>query len=249
MSDPAVVAQRAQQRQQGAVASLVTLPFRFFGVLCGSLLLCIVIECVGMHFFWPQESWHHAQAMLNHELDQFSTHFTRSALVQDPGRTAHALVEHAYDWLFVRSGLLDWIRDASAQASAGTRNQAHDFRYTMALVYVHVEAYLIASAYTLLTFLVRFFVLVLTLPLFLLAAFVGFVDGLVRRDVRRFGAGHESGFLHHRARASLMPLAVLPWVTYLALPISVHPLLILLPAATLLSVAMDITVSSFKKYV
>ncbi|EPN9802955.1 TIGR03747 family integrating conjugative element membrane protein [Pseudomonas aeruginosa] len=248
MSDPAVAAQRAQQQQQGAVASLVTPPIRLFGVLCGSLLLCIVIECVGMHFFWPQEGWHHAQAMLSHELDQFSVNFTRSALVQEPGRTAHALVEHGYDWLFVKSGLLEWIRDASAQASAGTRNQAHDFRYYMALVYVHVEEYLIASVYTVLTFLVRFFVLVLTLPLFLLAAFVGFVDGLVRRDVRRFGAGRESGFIYHRAKASLMPLAALPWVTYLALPVSVHPLLILLPSAGLLGVAVCIASATFKKY-
>ena len=51
MSDPAVAAQRQQQRQQGLIAGLVTLPFRFFGVLCGALLLCILIECVGMHFF------------------------------------------------------------------------------------------------------------------------------------------------------------------------------------------------------
>jgi integrating conjugative element membrane protein (TIGR03747 family) len=249
VNDPAVAAQRAQQRQQGAIASLVTLPFRFFGVLCGSLLLCIVIECIGMHFFWPQESWHHAQAMFNHELDQFSANFTRSALVQEPGRTANAIVEHAYDWLFIRSGLLAWIRDASAQASAGTHHQAHDFRYYMAIIYVHMEGYLIASAYTILTFLVRFFVLVLTLPLFLLAAFVGFVDGLVRRDIRRFGAGRESGFVYHRAKSSLMPLAVLPWVTYLALPVSVHPLLILLPAAMLLGAAVDVTAASFKKYI
>ncbi|WP_321897069.1 TIGR03747 family integrating conjugative element membrane protein [Burkholderia cepacia] len=248
MSDPAVAAQRAQQRQQGAVASLVTLPFRLFGALCGSLLLCIVIECVGMHFFWPQESWHHARSMLNHELDQFPASFTRSLLVQEPGRTADALVGHAYDWLFVRSGLLAWIRDASAQAGAGTRNQAHDLRYYMALVYVHVEAYLIAAAYTVLVFLVRFFILVLTLPLFVLSAFVGFVDGLVRRDVRRFGAGRESGFIYHRAKASLMPLAVLPWVTYLALPVSVHPLLILLPGAALLGIATDVAAASFKKY-
>jgi hypothetical protein len=71
-----------------------------------------------------------------------------------------------------------------------------------------------------------------------MAAFVGLVDGLVRRDVRGFGAGRESGFVYHRARASLMPLAVLPWVTYLALPVSVHPLLILLPSAALLGVAV-----------
>ena len=118
----------------------------------------------------------------------------------------------------------------------------------MALVYVHVESYLIASAYTVLVFLVRLLVLTLTLPLLLLAAFVGLVDGLVRRDVRSFGAGRESGFVYHRARATLMPLAVLPWVIYLALPVSVHPLLVLLPGAMLLGSAVDIAAATFKKY-
>ena len=84
--------------------------------------------------------------------------------------------------------------------------------------------------------------------LFLMAAFVGLVDGLVRRDIRRFGAGRESGFIYHRARASLIPLAVLPWVTYLALPVSVNPLLILLPSAALLGVAVCIAAATFKKY-
>ncbi len=104
------------------------------------------------------------------------------------------------------------------------------------------------NAFTTLTFLVRLLVLVLTLPLICTAAFVGLIDGLVRRDVRRFGAGRESGFIYHRAKASLMPLAVLPWVTYLALPISVHPLLILLPSAALLGLAVSLTAGSFKKY-
>ena len=85
-------------------------------------------------------------------------------------------------------------------------------------------------------------------PLFLMAAFVGLVDGLVRRDIRRFGAGRESGFIYHRARASLIPLAVVPWVTYLALPVSVNPLLILLPSAALLGVAVCIAAATFKKY-
>ncbi len=86
------------------------------------------------------------------------------------------------------------------------------------------------------------------MPLICTAAFVGLIDGLVRRDVRRFGAGRESGFIYHRAKASLMPIAVLPWVTYLALPISVHPLLILLPSAALLGLAVSLTAGSFKKY-
>ncbi len=96
MSDPAAVGQRQQAREQGFIATLITLPFRIFGVLCGSLLLCILIECVGIHFFWPEQRWHHAQAMLNYELDQLSSNFTRSALVQEPGRTAHRWVERAW---------------------------------------------------------------------------------------------------------------------------------------------------------
>ena len=86
------------------------------------------------------------------------------------------------------------------------------------------------------------------LVMFLMTAFVGLMDGLVRRDIRRFGAGRESGFIYHRARASLIPLAVLPWVTYLALPVSVNPLLILLPSAALLGVAVCIAAATFKKY-
>jgi hypothetical protein len=44
-----------------------------------------------------------------------------------------------------------------------------------------------------------------------------------------------------------MPLAVLPWVTYLALPISVHPLVILLPSAALLGLAVSLTAGQLQK--
>ena len=241
MSDPAVAAQRQQVRQRGFLASLVTLPFRFFGVLCGSLLLCILVEWIGMHLFWPEQGWRHAQ-------DQLSTHFTRSVVVQEPGRTAHRVVEWAYEWVFLKTGLLEWVQNASAQASAGSHGQTRDFRHYLSQVYVHLESYLIAAAYTVLVFLVRLLVLCLMLPLFLMAAFTGLVDGLVRRDIRRFGAGRESGFVYHRAKASLMPLVVLPWAVYLALPVSISPLLILLPSAVLLGVAVDVAAGSFKKY-
>ncbi|MCC4595441.1 TIGR03747 family integrating conjugative element membrane protein [Xanthomonas campestris pv. phormiicola] len=248
MSDPATTAQRQQTQQQGLIAGFITLPFRLFGVLCGSLLLSITLECVGMHFFWPDQGWRHASSMLDYEVAQLSDNFTRSAVVQEPGRTANKLVKEGYEWLFVRSGLMEWIRNASAQASAPNQGAGRDFRYYISHAYVWLESYLIAAAFTVLVFIVRLLVLVLTLPLFLLAAFVGLVDGLARRDIRRFGAGRESGFVYHRAKASLMPLAVLPWVTYLALPISVNPLLILLPSAVLLGFAVNIAAASFKKY-
>ncbi|MBV2205731.1 MAG: TIGR03747 family integrating conjugative element membrane protein [Pseudomonas sp.] len=248
MRDPANTTQRQQAQQRGLIASLVTLPLRMLGVLLGSLLLSIIIECVGMHLFWQDQGWHHAQGMLNYELNHLSTHFTRSAVVQEPGRTAHQIVEGAYEWIFVKTGLLDWMSQASARSRAASHNDARDIRFYISQVYVWSESYLIAAAFTTLTFMVRLLVLVLTLPLFLLAAFVGLVDGLVRRDVRKFGAGRETSFVYHRAKAALMPLAVLPWIIYLTLPISVHPLLVLLPCASLLGVVVCITASTFKKH-
>ena len=248
MSDPAVVAQREQVRQQGLVLGLVTLPFRLFGVLCASLLLSIVVECVALHFVWPDQGWRHARGMLDDELSHVSQDFARSALVQEPGRSARRLAVQGYEWLFVRSGLVDAFEDADRSAHANPHPQALDFRAYVERLALHVRDYVLAAAYTVLVFLVRLLVLTLSLPRFMTAAFVGFVDGLVRRDVRRFGAERESAFVYHRARASLTPLLVLPWTVYLALPVSVHPLFVLLPGAVMLGGAMHLAAATFKKY-
>ena len=58
----------------------------------------------------------------------------------------------------------------------------------------------------------------------------------------------KMGAIRCYAKASLLPLAVLPWIVYLAMPISLHPLWILLPSAALLGLAVNLTAGSFKKY-
>lgn len=246
MSDPASAAQQQQARQQGLILALMTLPLRLIGVLLGSLLLCLLIELVGLHLFWPEQGWRHAQGMMNFELQQLSTHFTRSVVVQEPGRSAYTLVGWLHQNLLLESGLLDWLKRMNNQAKAA--DTATGFNATLAQAVVYLKSYVLAAFYTTTTFLLRLLVLVLTLPLFVFAALTGLVDGLVRRDLRRFCAWRESGFLYHRARATILPLAVLPWVTYLALPVSVNPLWILLPTAVMVALAVDVTVGSFKKY-
>ncbi|PHN53582.1 hypothetical protein AO268_11430 [Pseudomonas sp. ICMP 8385] len=246
MRDPASVAQQQQARQHGLLVGLITLPLRFIGVMLGSLLLCLVIELVGMHLFWPEQGWRHAQGMMNFELQQLLAQFTRSVVVQEPGRSAYWLVSWLHQTLLLDSGLLDWLKRMNEQAKAADTTRG--FNASLAQAVVYLERYVLAAFYTTVTFGLRLLVLVIALPLVALAALTGLVDGLVRRDLRRFSAGRESGFLYHRARAAILPLAVLPWVTYLALPISVHPLWILLPAAAALGMAMDLTAGSFKKY-
>ncbi|WP_237881374.1 TIGR03747 family integrating conjugative element membrane protein [Pseudomonas sp. PGPR40] len=248
MSDSAATAQRQQQRQQGLLIGLLTLPFRFVGLLFGSLMLSIVIECAGMYFFWPEEGWRHSQQMFEFELAQLSKDFSRSALVQEPGRTTQALVQMAHDGVLVKTGIAKWVQNTSQNARAAQNDSARTARYYVGTLYTHLENGLIAAAYTVLVFFVRLLVLFLTLPLFVIAAFIGLVDGLVRRDIRRFGAGRESGYIYHRAKACVMPLITWPWVLYLALPMSVNAVLILLPSAIFLGLALAITAGSFKKY-
>ena len=81
----------------------------------------------------------------------------------------------------------------------------------------------------------------------LLSALVALVDGFVQWDLRRWGGGRESSFVYHWAKHSALPLLVVSWVVYLALPFSLHPTFVILPFATLFALSVAVTASSFKK--
>ena len=246
MADPVKVANREKAASPGLIVGLLTLPIRLFGALCGSLLLSVLIECFGVHFLWRSAGWHHAQAMLHYELHQISSQFTESLVLSHPAETARELIS------IVRAKLF-----GTRLAAWETQTRTHPLvnlphievvRHSFSLAFESVKPYALAASYTVLTFLARLVVIALTIPLYLLAAFVGLLDGLVRRDLRRFSSAHESGFVYHRAKAAIVPAALLPWVTYLAMPVSVSPLLILLPGAVLLAFAINVTAAHFKKY-
>jgi integrating conjugative element membrane protein (TIGR03747 family) len=97
-------------------------------------------------------------------------------------------------------------------------------------------------------FAVRLAILTLATPVFGLFTLVALVDGLVRRDLRRWGGGRESSFVYHYAKKAALPLIVTAWVLYLALPVSLHPSWIILPFALVFGFAVTITASTFKKY-
>ncbi|HBN5712679.1 DUF4400 domain-containing protein [Morganella morganii] len=76
----------------------------------------------------------------------------------------------------------------------------------------------------------------------------GVTDGMVRRDLRRYGAASESSFLYHHAKRAVKPALYLPCILYLSAPFTVYPNLFLLPAALLTGLAISVTAGSFKKY-
>ncbi|CAI8955079.1 membrane protein [Pseudomonas sp. 250J] len=240
-------AEQQQERQESLFSKIFWFPITFIGVMFSSLFLAIVVDWVCLYFFWPEAGWRHGQQMLVSEVSWLSKGLVHSAVVQEPGRTATWLVTEAYDWLVVKTGMLSWVQGMESIAQAGPRNEL-DMRYWAAQSVTTVQNYTLAALFTVLVFCVRLVVLLMTVPLFAMAALTGLVDGLVRRDLRKFGAGRESSYLYHKARATIMPLAIFPWTLYLALPISISPMLVLLPCAALLGVSVSITAASFKKY-
>lgn len=224
------------------LGKLLSLPGALLGLLLVSLLCSLLMEYAGMLWFWPEQGWRHSQAMLYAELGWLGEQFPRSLLLQTPEESTRTALDWLHAALFERSGLLDYASQA--------RGRSHDRNLTglLAQLYLLLEDFIVASLFVTLTFVVRLIILTLALPLFALAALTGLVDGLVRRDLRKFGAGRESSFIYHRAKGLLSALLVTPWILYLALPVSLNPLWILLPCAALQGAAIAITAATFKKY-
>lgn len=230
-------------QRPGLIVSAIGLVLRIIGLLIASLLFSILVKFAGLLLIWNDQGWRHSQAMLNSELGWLSEHFKASLIFQQPGQTIVQWLDLLNQWLLVKTGLADFSQQAR------TSSQSNSFWSWANQLYVSIEDFLLAAVYVTFTFVVRLTILALATPLFLLASLTGFVDGLMRRDLRKFGAGRESSFVYHRAKRAVMPLLIVPWIIYLSLPFSLNPMAIFLPCAVMLGATTAITAATFKKYI
>ncbi|MDG5476894.1 DUF4400 domain-containing protein [Citrobacter freundii] len=105
-----------------------------------------------------------------------------------------------------------------------------------------------ALVYMLVSFMQRLVWLIAMQPLFYLCTLTALVDGLVQRDLRRFGSGLESVFLHRYVIRSGSSVATMLWVFYLVHPLFVPAMLVLLPAALWLGITVWMAAGSFKRW-
>lgn len=223
-------------------------PIRLFAFLLVSWMASVFIEWAGLFFFWSEQGALHAQSVMNTELGYLSVDFTQSLIFSSPSVTTMKWISSAYQWAFVDSGLLAWLQ----QEQRGTVNSSdavvHFLGQLQAWLLSALSDYLLALVYVTVVFAVRVLILVLSIPLFILVIIVAVIDGLCRRDLRRYGAGYESSFLYHHAKRFVKPAVYLPCLLYLSWPTSIYPNLLLLPGALLLGLAVTVVTSTFKKY-
>ena len=209
-----------------------------------SLFISILIEWVGMVFWWEEQGLAHSRQMLVNELQYLRAEVYRSGWAAYPVQVAHHLVDQVYDVIFEWTGLVElihWITPVPSANESGVRPALHR-------LYMPVSEFVLAAMQMVQVFVVRLAILVLSLPVFVLFAWMALVDGLVLRDLRRWGGGRESSFVYHYARKASLPLFLSAWVLYLVSPVSIHPSWILLPFALAFALAVRITAITFKKY-
>jgi len=209
-----------------------------------SLLFSIIVEWVGMVIWWPEQGLDHSRTMLAKEISYLDTDFRRSIVTSDPARFAKEVADGTYHYLFEVTrvvAFIHWVSPPSRQEEQGMRPTLHK-------IYRPLAEFVIAAMQVTQVFSVRLAILSLATPVFLLFSLLALVDGLVRRDLRRWGGGRESSFVYHYAKKAVLPLVVITWVTYLALPFSLHPTFIVIPFAALFAFAVAVTASTFKKY-
>jgi integrating conjugative element membrane protein (TIGR03747 family) len=246
MAEPGVRVDHPVERK-GFVGKSLDLIFKIIGLLVFSAIASILIEWIGMLFFYPgqgYEGYEHAQEMMQNEIGYMSSALDGDTMNSNAVRSASERVTVVVDTLFIDSGVIDAL-------SSAKEVDPEDGPFLSVLKELVAECYnfLMAAVYILIMFMIRLSILILSIPVFILFGIVGISDGLMQRDLRRWCGGNESGYVYHWAKKFAAPILVASWVLYLSIPTSVHPNLIITPFAILFGLIIMVMASKFKKYV
>lgn len=208
------------------VSSTVGKVFSFISWLLFALLMSVLIEWMGMLFFWDTN---HSREVLHKEI-QYLSQFDQNFLLRlEPTSLATMAVEwmnDGYRWLNVDHALNFLQRHFSVGFIA--ISSAMDVTYTL---------------------VIRLVTVVLALPAFLIWGVLGLIDGLVDRDIRKECGGIESSFLYHHVKRWITPSLAMSCGLYLTLPFTFNPGLYFLIPQALFFIAVYYTASTFKKFI
>lgn len=217
-------------------------------VLILTLLLAVMLEWAGMAWWWKEQGVGHSRMMLENEVSYLNGQFRDSGLVTGSAHFAARMSERFFSVLaWARlDEVAQWLKQPAPATppQAVTERIKENWRQGLA----NAADHLIAAMTITQVFAVRLAILVMALPAFVLFALVGLCDGLVQRDLRRWGGGRESSFIYHHAKKFVMPLFIGVWIVYLGMPVSVNPSFIIVPFAALFGLNLAIIAATFKKY-
>ncbi len=237
--------------KQGSLGKIFSMVFRVIGILLFSAVMSVLIEWLSMAFYYPDEGYQHAKEMMFREMEYFT------GVDHQKAYSKHGLanlnegsVKRADN--FVTSVLTLFLAEDGAVNSLGesVTIESDDGSIIKAVkrFMVDIYDYLVAAMFIFVMFTIRLAILFLSLPAFIVFGIVGVSDGLMQRDLRRWCGGNESAFIYHWAKRFAVPVLLVGWVIYLAIPTNIHPNFIITPFAVLFGLVLMVMSSKFKKY-
>jgi integrating conjugative element membrane protein (TIGR03747 family) len=246
----------ARSVQRGPITLVVGGVFGLIGAACLGAILGVALELVGMYFFWPEQGLAHCKNTLALDLAHIAK-APRSLLVDDTAGFAEAVVR-AVEVPYRTLGILDFhARQSGAQqagasaavsASGAARSLSTLQRLTRRLLTQGVQAAVVSMVVVQDTAL-RLLVVVFALPGVLLACLLGSVDGLVRRDLRRFGGDRDKTGFHRLSKRSFSWVTTAGFMLYLLCPLQgVNPAYVVLGLTVLMGWSLSNALASYRKY-
>ncbi|HCB2375346.1 TIGR03747 family integrating conjugative element membrane protein [Klebsiella pneumoniae] len=217
-------------RRPGRLGWIALLPGVLVGFCLGAWMLAITLEWLGEAFFWRNTCASHSEQVL-----QVTWQWWKSSA-------------GAPMWLVEDLAIVSDTLQQGIAALVHSLNGQSGLFWTETITTV-IRCALLSAGNVTLTFLLRLAILLQALPLFALIIFVGLIDGLVRRDLRRFGAGHESGFVYHHARRMIGSSLAATGLAWLAVPVFLKPSYMLVPSAVITALSVSLVLGAFKKYI
>lgn len=216
-------------RRPGLLGWIALLPGVLAGFCLGAWMLAIALEWLGDAFFWRNACASHSEQVL-----QATWYWWRGS--------AGAPV-----WLVEDLAIVSGALQQGLTALIASLNGQSGLFWTKTVTTV-IRCALLSAGNVTLTFLLRLTILLRAVPLFALASIIGLIDGLVRRDLRRFGAGHESGFVYHHARRMISSSLIATGLVWLAVPVFLVPEYVLMLGSLIIGVTVSVAIGTFKKY-
>ena len=234
--------QPPKRKEPGLIGNLFSALIQLLVWLIISLILSIIIEWIGMIWFWPEQGSDHAKIVLTADKTYLSKQLHDQSLAVKGD--VILFTYQAINWL---EGQF-WVQAITRNDVINPSGSLSVFQGWADDIYLRHHDYLQASTYVTQTFIIRLTLILFSLPIFIIAALVGAVDGLVERDLRRWGGGRESSNVFNLAKKSVMPAFVAACVVYISLPFSISPALVILPFTVILGLAVRVAFERLKKY-
>lgn len=252
----------SRARTRGPVELIFEVALGLFFVAAFSWFIGVMIEITGSYTLWKDEGENHSRRLVAQDLTYIAA-APRSLLVDDTGAFARQIVTWVR-WPYERLGVLRaYERFHGPDGDATTHNaepadtppakssnqMQRGLRQATRTAGELFTRWAVMSMYVGQDVLLRLSVAFFALPAFLLALVMGCVDGLVRRDLRRWQGGRESSFVYHHAKRYTSWALTGGFGLYLAWPFGgFNPAYMVLVFTVLVAATLSTTVASFKKY-